>query len=346
MAVKIEDVARKAGVSPSTVSRTLNNKGRISEETRQRVIEAARELDYPLASEAGLPHPRTNRIGILFDRRLRSIASDPFYGMVMVGVEEWLRGEGYQVLFATLSQAEADMAMIAELGSERSERSVDGLIMAGCDIELECIQAVVSMGMPLVLVDNNIAEPKVPCAMTDNIAGAREAVEHLIALGHKEIAMVSGPMTHSSLYERYQGYRQAIEANGLQVRPEMVISYNDVADYDINGGYRAALRLLNGSRRPTAIFAANDSMAIGVMKAAQELRLAVPDDLSVVGFDDIELAAHTTPALTTVRVHKRKLGYHAARLLLELIECEQDCVPYKIVVSTELISRGSTCERR
>jgi len=343
MGVTIEDVARRAGVSPSTVSRTLNNKGRISEETRQRVFEAARELEYPVPVGTGLSRRRTNRIGILFDRRLRSLVSDPFYGLVMVGVEEFLRDEGYQVLFSTFSDREADMAMISEFATERP---VDGLIMAGCDIELDCINEAVSMAIPLVLVDNNIVEPKVPCVMTDNTAGAREAVEHLIKLGHEEIGFVSGPMTHSSLYERYQGYRQAMEANGLLVRSDMVIAYDDVADYDVNGGCRAAERLLERSPRPTAIFAANDSMAIGVMKAAQELGLAVPADLSVVGFDDIELAAHTTPPLTTVRVQKRELGYHAARLLLESIDGDPDRVPYKIAVCTELIVRESTCPRR
>ena len=132
MGVTIEDVARRAGVSPSTVSRALNRKGRISAETRQRVIEAARELEYPVA-DAGVSRRRTNRIGILFDRRLRSLISDPFYGLVMVGVEEFLRDEGYQVLFSTFSDREADMAMISEFATERP---VDGLIMAGCDIEL------------------------------------------------------------------------------------------------------------------------------------------------------------------------------------------------------------------
>ncbi|HHY63236.1 MAG TPA: LacI family DNA-binding transcriptional regulator [Bacillota bacterium] len=343
MGVTIEDVARRAGVSASTVSRTLNNKGRISAETRRRVIEAARELEYPVSADAGLSRRRTNRIGILFDRRLHSLVADPFYGLVMVGVEEWLRDEGYQVFFSTFSDREADMAMISEFAAERP---VDGLIMAGCDIDLDCIRKAVFMGMPLVLVDNNIVEPKVPCVMTDNTAGAREAVEHLISLGHEEIGFVSGPMTHSSLYERYQGYRQAMEANGLLVRSDMVIAYEDVADYDVNGGYKAAERLLKRSPRPTAIFAGNDSMAIGVMKAAQELGLVVPDDLSVVGFDDIELAAHTTPALTTVRVHKRELGYHAARLLLESIDGDPDRIPYKIAVCTELIVRESTCPRR
>jgi LacI family transcriptional regulator len=246
------------------------------------------------------------------------------------------------VLFSTFSDREADMAMISEFATERP---VDGLIMAGCDIELDCINEAVSMDIPLVLVDNNIVEPKVPCVMTDNTAGAREAVEHLIGLGHEEIGFVSGPMTHSSLYERYQGYRQAMEANALPVRPEMVIAYEDVArlrrQWRIQGGGAP----LERSPRPTAIFAANDSMAIGVMKAAQEMGLPCPMTC-LWGFDDIELAAHTTPPLTTVRVQKRELGHHAARLLLESIDGDPDRVPYKIAVCTELIVRESTCPRR
>ena len=157
------------------------------------------------------------------------------------------------------------------------------------------------MDMPLVLVDNNIVEPKVPCVMTDNMAGAREAVEHLIGLGHEEIRVRSGPMTHSSF----------MKVSRLQARPWRQMPFQSGRRWSLptrmwpittsmedRGG-----RLLKRSPRPTAIFAANDSMAIGVMKAAQEIGLAVPDDVSVIGFDDIELAAPTTPP-TTVRVQK------------------------------------------
>ena len=188
-------------------------------------------------------------------------------------------------------------------------------------------------------VDNNNASPKV-WRITPR--GAREAVEHLIHLGHEDIAFVSGPLTHSSLFERHQGYRQAMEAHGLPVRQELSVIYEDVSSFGVEGGFEAATRLMNRSRRPTAVFAANDPLALGAMKAALSLGLAIPRDLSIVGFDDVEAAAHTSPPLTTVRVDKTELGRHAARLLSELIDGGPDYAPYKIVVCTELIVRGST----
>jgi len=339
MGVTIEDVARRAGVSVSTVSRVLNRKGRISQQTRQRVFDIARELEYPVDPVQKAPRRRTNTIGIMFNRRLGSLVSDPFYGLVMVGVEESLRQDGYQVFFSTLGERDEDIAAIHGFASGRR---VDGLILGGCDVDRECIDRIMSLGIPLVLVDNNIASPKVPCVMTDNTAGAREAVEHLIHLGHEDIAFVSGPLAHSSLFERYQGYRQAMEAHGLPVRQELSVIYEDVSSFSVEGGFGAATRLMNRSRRPTAVFAANDPLALGVMKAALSLGLAIPRDLSIVGFDDVEAAAHTTPALTTVRVDKSELGRHAARLLSELIDGGPDYAPYKIVVCTELIVRGST----
>ncbi|MEA4883700.1 MAG: LacI family DNA-binding transcriptional regulator [Clostridia bacterium] len=342
MGVTIEDVARCAGVSVSTVSRVLNRKGRISDETRARVLETAREMQHPLATEGSVGRRRTNSIGVLFNRRLRSLSADPFYGLVMVGVEECLRDEGYRIVFSTLSNREEDMGMLSELAGERR---VDGLILAGCDIDIDYVNMVRSQGTPLVLVDNNLVTPKVPCAMTDNTSGAREAIEHLIGLGHRDIAFVSGPMSHSSLYERYQGFRQAMEAHRLTVRPEWVISSDDVGEFGVEGGYAAMKRLAGRSLMPSAVFAANDAMAIGVIKAAQEVGRAVPTDMSVIGFDDVEMAAHTSPPLSTVRIHKKELGYHAAKLLLELIEDDPERVPYKVVVCTELVVRGSTGPR-
>jgi len=339
MGVTIEDVARRAGVSVSTVSRVLNRKGRISQQTRQRVFDIARELEYPVGPAQTASRRRTNTIGIMFNRRLRSLLSDPFYGLVMVGVEESLRQDGYQVFFSTLGEHDDDIAAIQGFASGRR---ADGLILAGCDVEREYIDRIMSLGIPLVLVDNNIVSPKVPCVMTDNTAGAREAVEHLIDLGHNDIAFVSGPLTHSSLFERYQGYRQAMEAHGLPVRQELSVIYEDVSSFSVDGGFEAATRLMNRSRRPTAIFAANDPLALGAMKAALSLGLTIPRDLSIVGFDDVEAAAHTSPPLTTVRVDKTDLGRHAARLLSELIDGGSDYAPYKIVVCTELIVRGST----
>ena len=256
MGVTIEDVARRAGVSVSTVSRVLNRKGRISEQTRQRVFDVARELEYPTSSGQAASRRRSNTIGIMFNRRLRSLVSDPFYGLVMVGVEESLRQGGYQVFFSTLGERDEDMAAIRGFASGRR---VDGLILAGCDVDREYIDRIVSLEIPLVLVDNNIISPKVPCVMTDNTAGAREAVEHLIGLGHEDIGFVSGPLTHSSLFERYQGYRQAMEAHELPVRQELSVIYDDVSSFSVEGGFDAATRLMSRSKRPTAIFAANDN---------------------------------------------------------------------------------------
>lgn len=315
-------------------------KGRISQSTRERVLQIAKELGYPLTADGfRAARSRSENIGILFNRRIRSLVADPFYGRVMEGVEDALRLEGYHLLFATLSEKGEDLKKIAKFSRENR---VDGLILAGCDVDLDYINAALEARIPLVLVDNNLPRPKVPCAMTDNVTGAREAVEHLVSLGHRRIAMITGPLSHSSLYERYCGYRQALEAYRLDLRPDWVISNEDVAVFDVQGGYEAARRLLTKPQRPTAIFAANDFLAVGAMQAAHEAGLDIPADLSVVGFDDVDLAAHTNPPLTTVRVYKRELGIQAAKMLLELIRGQASPVPCKVMVSTELVARESS----
>lgn len=343
MSVTIEDVAKLARVSVSTVSRVLNNKGRISQETRHRVLEAARELQHPLmTSRLSRCRRRSDNIGILFNKRLKSLLSDPFYGLVMEGVEEVLRRKGYHVFFSTLSNKDEDLEMITAFGRDRK---VDGLIMAGCDVDIDYISKALEQDIPLVLVDNNLAKPKVPCVVTDNVTGAREAVEYLIQLGHRDIGFVSGPMSHSSLNERFHGFRQALDDNHIALRSEWIHTSEDVALFGVEGGYEGMKRMLARPRVPTAVLTGNDFMAFGVVKAAQEAGLRVPEDLSVIGFDDVEMAAHSSPPLSTVRVRKKELGILAAKLLFEMIDEQTQAATYNVVVHTELVIRQSVASK-
>ncbi|NLW60559.1 MAG: LacI family transcriptional regulator [Firmicutes bacterium] len=340
MAVTIHDVAREAGVSLSTVSRVFNNKGNISNETRERVIAAAAKLGYRPRAYKKQENTAKKNIGIIFSKRLGSLIQDSFsfYAQVMAGVEEILIPHNYEIFFRTISgKAKEDAVIINEL--TRDER-LAGLILAGYDIEPEIILRIKRSNIPLVLTDNELVDENIDCVVNDNVAGARKIVKHLIGLGHRRIAFCGGPLSHNSLNERYQGYKQALKEAGLEQNKQWVFFCEP--SFNIEDGYTAAMRIFTGtSPIPTAVFAANDPLAIGVMKALKELGYRIPEEISVAGFDDIPMAEHTAPSLTTVRIYKNEMGVLAGKRLHELIQGINP-KPFKIVMSVDPVLRDST----
>ncbi|HIC94761.1 MAG TPA: LacI family transcriptional regulator [Anaerolineae bacterium] len=326
MAVTIKDVAERAGVAPSTVSRALNNRGRVSPETRERVLRAARELGYrPAMAGRGLALGRTENLGFLIHHR-QSLDPGSFYGEVLAGVDSEARAHGFHVLFS------ADVS--ENLPAMVKERRVDGLILAGCDIPRDLIVALKARGVPLVLVDNHLDE--VDSVVTDNIGGAREAVAHLIRLGHEKIGFICEWFGDLSFAERFEGYKLALQEHGLPFDESLTA---EGLPRQPESGYVAMKRLLEKAV-PSAVFAANDMTAAEAIRVIKERGLKVPEDIAVVGFDDGSLAPHTEPPLTTMRVFRERMGIMAARRLLELIE-EPDQPPVQIKLATQLIVRGS-----
>ncbi len=338
MAVTIHDVAREAGVSLSTVSRVFNNKGNISNETKEKVIAVAARLGYRPRSYKKQESTAKKNIGIIFSKRLSSLILDPFYGQVMAGVEDVLVPHNYKLFFQTISgKTSDDLAVIDGL---IKDEKIAGLILTGYDIEREIILKIKKSNIPLVLADNELWDENIDCVVNDNLAGTRKIVNHLIELGHQKIAFCGGPLSHLSLKERYQGYKQALKEAGLRKKEEWV--YFCEPTFNIEDGYEAAMNIFaSASQVPTAVFAANDTIALGVMKAIKELGYSIPEELSVAGFDDIQLAEHTVPTLTTVRIFKNEMGALAGKRLHELIEGINP-KPMKLVMSVDLVIREST----
>lgn len=350
MSVTIADIARECGVSPSTVSRVLNGKGRLAESTRQRVLKTAQTLGYQTDTTGGI-------VGILYTRRLRVLIADPFYGAIMESAEETFRRWDHRVFFSTLSDPEYDAKHLFK------NFHYAGLLLVGGDIPSELVRRLQEIPVPLVLVDNEMPELGVDALVIANDQGARAATNHLIELGHENICYIGGPISHPSLYQRQQGFLAAMAAANLPVKEGWVFT-DPTLEFGAQlgfAGFKSIIANTGGSptsaaiaaptasatataptataTAPTAVVCANDHVALGVLQACAELGLRVPEDISVVGFDDIP--THFGPPLTTVRVHTHQMGCMAAQRLYELITGTNNH-PIKIEVSTQLVVRAST----
>lgn len=333
MSTTIIDVARKAGVSKSTVSRVLTG-GPVSPETKARVLEAMRALNYqPNVTARGLVGKGSRLIGVLV-----SDVTDPYYSELMRGMEDAALRRQYDLLiYSTRWEPERELACLRRLASRR----VDGVIMVGGrriddpGYVATCRQ-LVGANRPLLLIDRGLRGASVPVIEVDNVGGARRATEHLIALGHRRIAHIAGPGDMAAAGDRIEGYRSALAAAGIPTDPELI----QPGDFRKQGGYAATVRLLQLKERPTAIFAANDLMALGAWKALMDHGLAVPRDVALVGFDDIELLEQAEVPLTTVRQPRYAMGRRAVEELIGLLE---NAPPKQlaIMLPVELIVRRS-----
>jgi len=329
MEITIKDIAKMAKVAPSTVSRALNNKGRMSSATRERIRQLAQELGYhPNINAKGLATNRTGNIGIIIHKRHKPLPGSfyDFYGTIIIGVEEEAGNQGYNFIFSSVDGEFVVPRCV-------KERRVDGLIIMGCDISKDLISKLKDDGVPLVLVDNHI--DGVDSVAVDNTGGAYKAVEYLIKLGHRKIGFIAERFTDLSFKERFEGYKLALSEHGLQYNPDLVAEGLTRPDH----GYVAMKKLL-GRGTPSAVFAANDSTAVGAIRAIKEKGLKVPDDIAIVGFDDGGLASQAVPPLTTVRVFREKMASAAAKRLIELIE-DPDQPPVHLTLPTKLIVRES-----
>jgi LacI family transcriptional regulator len=332
---RIKDIAEQLGVSVATVSRALNDKPGVADDLRRRVIEMAAELDFtPNMAARSLNGARTGAVAFVVHQHGIPMANDQFYFVMLRAVERALSKHGYHVMIATVGEREDGRSEELRLVSERR---VDGVILAGPDINSSLALSAIQHGLPVVLVDNALERTPSDSVVCDNREGARAAVEHLLSHGHERIAFVGGPTAWLSTRERRAGYEDAMHEAGLET---MVI--HEEATTVTTG--RAAGRKLVGVPHPlpppSAVFAVNDAMALGVMRAAREAGCRVPDDLAVVGFDDIDMAEVSDPPLTTVRIAKELMGELAARQLLELIHTERQ-LPVKSGVATTLVVRTS-----
>lgn len=328
--VTMHDIAERAGVSVTTVSHVINQTRPVSEKLRQAVASAMDDLGYqPNRLARSLRRGRTQTIGMVAPD-----SSNPYFAEIAHAVEAAAFAQGYSVI---LCNTQMDMARETFYANVLLEKRVDGIIFVAAGDSAQQIRALQQHRQPIVLVDREVQGVAADVVTMHNTRGARQAVEHLLALGHRRIACIGGPSAVTPSSRRIGGYTEALTAAGLPVDPSLIVR----GDFQFESGLHLANQLLDHPEPPTAIFSTNDLMAVGVMRAVLQRRLRVPEDISVVGFDDIRLAAYINPALTTVAQPKEALGQTATRLLLERIE-DPDLAPRRVTLETELVVRQSS----
>lgn len=333
--VTSQDVARRAGVSRTTVSLVLNNVAgfQVSEETRQRVIEAASSLGYvPDAAAQALASRRAQMIGLFLSREPHYIASDAYIAQFLDGLIETVRDNGMRVMIDIVKpehQKEAYLQLVRA-------KQIDGLILSGPRFDDEALDALDETGFPTVL-NGQIPGTKFCSVDVDNRVAAEVAVQHLVGMGHQRIACITNaPVSYTAALDRLRGYRIALEKAGI-ASDEDLVRYGD---FDPQSGYAQMKSLLKVKPRPSAVFVASDVVAVGVMSAIQEEGLRIPGDIALVGFDDVPFARYLQPALTSVHLPAFELARSACLLLLQLIRREQPA-ERQVLLDTHFVVRKS-----
>jgi LacI family transcriptional regulator len=330
MRITISEIARMAGVSKTTVSRVINNKPDVDERTRERILTLIAKYDFqPNALAKAIMLQKSNHIGLLIPPEAKDVFSHPFYTEVMHGVSIEVDQRGY---FLLICYAQA----INYLDIYRQKR-VDGFILLSPGAyHREIIETLVKEKIPFISTSKISEEESIVSVDIENYHGAMLVMDHLVSLGHKKIAYI-GMTTLTSGLDRLQGYKDALSKYNLPYDDNLVM----ISDTeDTKNGYIFTKRLLDREKKPTAIFATDDIMAIGSIKAIIETGLKVPEDISVVGFDDILLAKDIIPSLTTIHQPAYEKGVNAARLLINFLESNQS--PKSMTMDIELVVRKST----
>jgi len=340
MRITIKDVAKLAGVSVGTVSNVFNGKRNVKSEVKKRVLEASTKLNYtPHAIARKLASKRTNTIGlfVLFpenERLLPSLWS--FLVEIIQGMFDTLKTNGYtlQIDFSTIEEVERKNIFTKVV----QEQSLDGIfILVHWSFDPASLFGMINDRFPFILVNGSLSGLNVNSVEVNNSQGSMKVVDYLVQLGHSRIGFVTGPKNLFNVAGRIEGYRESLRRQGLPYDEDLVVE----GDFLFQGGYRCALQLLNLKQPPTAIFCANDHMAWGAIRAIEERGLHVPDDISIVGFDDQEIARMSRPPLTTVRLPLYNLGSVAAERLLKMLVGKRFKPPQRIVLDTELVIRHS-----
>lgn len=332
MAVTIKDIAKYAGVSVTTVSRALNGYPDVSEETRERIKKIAEQLNYtPNSIARGLVTNKTHTVGLIVSELIKPGAYHPFFLEVLAGIKAGLKKDKYDLILFTVDPESQDATSYEKLCNDRK---VEGAIVEGLRLSDPYIEEIKKTQIPTVLIDIPILTDKVGYVSSDNVRAAFEATSYLIKLGHRNIGFINGHNDAAVSFERLEGYKKALEKNNIPYKEEYVV----FDDFTQEGGYNSFKTLVFEHPEITAVFHASDLMAIGSFKAAKDLGMKVPEDISIVGFDDIELASLISPGLTTIRQDTFKMGYNAAKHLLSIIKGEK---PQHILIPHKLVIRDS-----
>lgn len=333
MAKTLEEVAKLAGVSRSTVSRVVNDHPNVRPEVRERVWEVIKEVDYhPNRAARSLASRRSKIISLVIPRAIHALFSDPYFPLLMEGIARACNEHDYTMVLGLITPEMRDPYRRLVRGG-----LLDGVIVTSAGEDDPFVARLLQEDFPFVLVGRMPQHSGVSYADVDNVDGTSTAVQHLARLGYRRIATITGPLNQMAGKDRYAGYLKGLRSAGLAHDGELVVE----GDFSELSGNRAMQDLLALETPPDAVFAASDMMAIGALKAMRAAGLRVPEDIALVGFDDIPLAALVDPPLTTVRQSIGDLGYTAARLLFEELESEDAVSPQRMILPTELVVRSS-----
>ncbi|HEU4387537.1 MAG TPA: LacI family DNA-binding transcriptional regulator [Blastocatellia bacterium] len=332
--MRIKDVAKEAGVSTATVSHVINNTRRVSDATRERVLRAVERCNYyPNAQARTLASGRSNMLGLLV-----SDISNPFFPEIVKSVQEAASQRGYDVILADTSY---DARRTSSCVRRMIERQVAGVALMTSELDPNLVDNLGRREVSVVFLDLGSAGGRMSTLMVDYEMGIEQAIRHLVELNHERIAYIGGPAGLFSAERRLQAFQRSFALH----LPSAGIPPVYEGDFHVDGAKRAAARMLSQPEYPSAVVVANDLMALGVMRECRRAGLAIPRDISIVGFDDIAFAALADPPLTTVRLSREELGSSAVELLLKTIENPEQ-TGLEVRISTNLVIRGSTSSAR
>lgn len=331
MTVTSRDVAREVGVSQSTVSRALRGDPRVSAATQVKVVETAARMNYlPNAAARSLITRRSNTIGVVV-----ADITNPFYPELVDVLHDEFHLSGYRtVLLNERTEGRGAEDVLPQIQG----RSVDGILFASATLDSPFVEDFEKRGIPIVLLNREIDDVAVDCVVSENRAGGMLAAETLVELGHTRIALIAGPANTSTSRDRVEGFVAGLANAGIELDPAL----RRAGDYSHQSGYQWCLDLLRLDEPPTAVFCGNDVIAFGAVDAARRMGVKVPQELSIMGYDDIEMAAWEVFRLTTIRQPLPQMAKAAARMLLTRLEAPDELEPRRLVFPAGLVKRETT----
>ncbi|TET94386.1 LacI family transcriptional regulator [Candidatus Aerophobetes bacterium] len=341
MSITIKDVARAANVSYSTVSRALKNSPKISAKTKEKIRRIAKELNYiPNAVARELSSQKTTTVGFIYNIGTHKSNLDP----IMEGIEETVAKEGFQLLsFNSRENLKTEHNYLRFLHEKRAEGILIFPVITEEGSNLSYLKSLIKGNIPVVVIDRYFPELDTDYVVSDNFGGAYEATAHLIKLGHRRIGYITGQEYQTSVYDRLEGYKKALEDHRIIYQKELIKKVAPKLPSSIEEGWRATKDLLK--ERPTAIFTYNEIATVGALKAIREEGINVPEDLAFIGFDEVAVASHIFMPLTVVVQQAYKIGEMGARMIIERVKHlhqKKDCLETRhISVRTKLLVRDS-----
>ncbi len=331
MDVTMKDVAKLAGVSLSTVSRVLNDSSLVREETARKVQKAVEKLDYQINDSARILRTNTsNLIGVIGAGMER-----PFLANLLKGIEAEARERGYALIYG---DSDGEFEKEQNYLNIMKQKKIDGIILITTNYYNNLLSIVKNYQIPVVFASGYISDPQISCVTVDNVAAAYDVVEYLCQVGHKEMAFIKGPdLDLLASQERLRGVKLALRLSDIEFNPKRFIE----GDFTFESGYSAAKKIINKFPDVTAIFAFNDEMAVGAISFLKEQNIKIPEDISVVGFDGIELGEYIDPALTTIKQSGYQLGLKSIEILNNIIN-QRKIEDNKVFIPHELVVREST----